>query len=78
MLCLQKSPSGSEVSNTKDPRKSGFSLGKLFRKKKDRSQSESALHQEEEALRRKQKVIRKKIIKHIVILCLVILRHICV
>lgn len=52
---VKKSPSGSEVSNTKDPRKSGFSLGKLFRKKKDRSQSESALHQEEEALRRKQK-----------------------
>lgn len=57
----KKSPPGSEVNHTKDPRKSGFSLGKFFRKKKDRSQSESALHQEEEAVRRKQKtkVFRK-------------------
>lgn len=53
---VNKSPSESEVGTTRDPRKSGgFSLGKLFRKKKERSYSEPGLHPEEEAVRRKQK-----------------------
>ena len=55
---LQKIPSESDVGHTRDTRKSGgFSLGKLFRKKKQRSYSEPGMHPEEEAVRRKQKVI---------------------
>ena len=54
---LQKLPSELDVGHTRDPRKSGgFSLGKLFRKKKQRSYSEPGMHPEEEAVRRKQKV----------------------
>ena len=63
---LQKSYTESDVVHPKAHRKGGFGFGKFWRKTKQRSYSEPGIHPEEEAVRRKQKVILAPIAAEVV------------